>query len=270
MQNFTPLFLISCAVLLFPSLNEESASEHVKKAKQALENNQFDEALVHVDSAIRLDPKNAEAYFVRASIRVLDRKYDEAISDLTQVITINPRFPKAYSERAFRYIMKEEWDKAERDYTEAIRVDPRDPEPLLARSMIYYDKEEYDKALADAMEAIRISKDKRGHRYVALYLAACPQAKYRDGRKALEHAKREVEVTGGKEGFEALAAAHAELGEFREAVKSQKKKIEALENEGGSFLRGIIKEQKDRLKLYEEKKPLRIRYMYERSEKQAK
>src|SRR5215470_1039682 len=140
MHQLTSLFLISCAILFHSSPGQESASEHVKKGKQAIERGEFDQALEHLESAIRLDPKNAEAYSLRAKIRELGSEYDQAISDLTEVIRLNSRFPKAYSERAFMFIMKRDWDKAERDYTEAIRVDTSDAPSLWARAMIYYDK----------------------------------------------------------------------------------------------------------------------------------
>jgi tetratricopeptide (TPR) repeat protein len=272
MQSMTLQALVFLAILIQPGSEDESASGHLKKAKEAFEQSHFKEAFGHVESAIRLDRKNPEAYFLRAQLQVLDLKYDEAIADLTEVIALNPRFPKAHNERAFRYIMKEEWDKAEQDYTEAIRIDPRDPEPLVSRSMIYYDKKQYDKALADARKAVEVSKGKDGHKNLALMLATCPDSKYRDGKKALEHAKRAVELASGKNGLqglaglESLAAAYAELGQFDEAIKWQKKEIDALEKEGSTLLESTIKQRTAWLKFYEAGKALRMRYMYEREE----
>ena len=55
---------------------------------------------------------------------------------------------------------------------------------------------------------------------LALWLASCPEAKYRDGKRALELARGayQAEATHTR-ALEALAAAHAETGNFEEAVR---------------------------------------------------
>ena len=89
------------------------------------------------------------------------------------------------------------------------------------------------------------------HTALAMLLAACPDAKVRDGKKALEAAQKAHELAKGPNGMATLAAAHAERGEFDKAVEWQTKAIEIAP-----------KAQKDqyqqRLKLYQDKKPYRI------------
>jgi hypothetical protein len=92
--------------------------------------------------------------------------------------------------------------------------------------------------------------------FVAGPLAACPVEKLRDGKQALEYAKKGCDMTGWRMagGFQALAAAHAELGDFKEAVEWQKKALNDVE--------GFPPEERDamreRLKCYEQGKPYRL------------
>ena len=76
----------------------------------------------------------------------------------------------------------------------------------------------------------------------------------RNGKKAVEYATKACELTGWKVGFslDNLAAAHAESGNFEEAVKRQEVAIQA-----GFANEEIMKGARERLELYKAKKPYR-------------
>ena len=87
-----------------------------------------------------------------------------------------------------------------------------------------------------------------------LRFATAPDPKLRDGKKALESATEAMELFKHRDGrtLEAMAAAHAELGNFDKAVEFQQRAIDDTD---------YVKEEGDaprqRLKLYREKKPFR-------------
>ncbi len=83
--------------------------------------------------------------------------------------------------------------------------------------------------------------------------ASCQDAKYRDARKAIHSAKRACELTDwtDAEYIDTLAAAYAEAGDFEKAVEQEEKAIR-LETD----LR-LVKQRKDRLAIFKDKKPYR-------------
>jgi hypothetical protein len=93
----------------------------------------------------------------------------------------------------------------------------------------------------------------RGYNGRAWLWATCPEAKYRDGKRAVESATTACELSAWKEpnDVDTLSAAQAEAGDFDAAVKSQSKAI--------SLLTDPAKKQdyRSRLMLYEQHKPYR-------------
>jgi serine/threonine-protein kinase len=114
---------------------------------------------------------------------------------------------------------------------------------------------EYDKAIADYTEAIKLDpKDARVYERLAWVLATVPKDELRDGKKAMDYARKACELTDWKnpDYLATLSAAFAESGDFKEAIKWQMKALEApeLEQDKGD-------EYRQRLKMFEEGKPYR-------------
>lgn len=89
----------------------------------------------------------------------------------------------------------------------------------------------------------------------AWILATCPEAKYRDGGRALALAKQLLEDNNqDPTNLDNLAAAYAELGDFSAAVATQQQAITALEL---SQDLGKVLEFRQRLESYRSHKPYR-------------
>ena len=148
-----------------------------------------------------------------------------------------------------------EYDKAIEAYSEAIRLELKIANVYIQRGKAYYFKQEYNKAIEDYSQASRLDpKNANAYDNVAWVLATCPEDGLRDGKRAIELATKACELSQWKDGsiLDTLAAAYAESGDFKEAVKWQK---EALQM-GCDYKKDTEKAEK-RLKLFEGGKPYR-------------
>jgi tetratricopeptide (TPR) repeat protein len=137
--------------------------------------------------------------------------------------------------------------------TEA-ELDKEPSAPIVEALALEDDKVNYEKALRDHNEAIRLDpKNAKAYNARAWVWATCPSATFRDGKKAVESASRAVELAANKTNFDTLAAAHAENGDFAEAVRWQEKVLADPNVIGDGDYFGY----RQRLELYRDKKPYR-------------
>jgi tetratricopeptide (TPR) repeat protein len=219
------------------------------------EKRDYDRAIQDFNDAARLNPQDALTYLARGLAYKGKKDYEKAMADYAQAIRLDPKWANPYYNRANLYKAGKEYDKALADYSEAIKLDPKDPDALFNRANIYKAKKEYDKAVADYQAVIRLDpKDPDAYDSLAWVLATCPDAKVRDGAKAVDCAGTACELTDAQSGYfmATLAAAFAEMGKYEQAVKWQKRALEfpRYDKEEGDKAR-------QRLKLFEAGKPYR-------------
>jgi len=101
---------------------------------------------------------HAEA-MAKGSSHVEDGHFDLAISAFTEAIRLEPKNAVAFYERAFAYASKGDHDKAVADYTEAIRIRPDFARAFLRRGLAHERRGEHDKAIADYTEVVRREPD---------------------------------------------------------------------------------------------------------------
>jgi tetratricopeptide (TPR) repeat protein len=213
-----------------------------------------DKALKDQDETIRLHPQEPAYLNNRGLSYAAQRDYDRAIQDYDDALRIRPDYGLALRNRGMAWNGKKDFDKALRDFNEAMQLDPRDAAALSGRGSALGGKKQYAAALASFERALHIDPHlSSANNSWAWLLATCPDAKFRNGRKAVELARKACEQTGWKSGsvIDTLAAAFAEAGQFEEAVRYQQQALEdkafAAKNDGG----------RRRLKLYQEKKAYR-------------
>lgn len=191
---------------------------------------------------------------IRGYIRTSDvMTVDRALDHFTKQISTNPR-AAGYDARGVIWGTKGEFGKALDDFNEAIRLDRRLTSAYVNRGLTRAFMGEYDKAAADFDAAVRIDPEyDRAQSTIGWFLASCPEEKYRNGRRAVEHAKKACELTAWRCEFsiEALAAALAEAGRFELAVEWQRVAVKRRP--------GDEKEGRSRLSLYESGKPYRLK-----------
>jgi tetratricopeptide (TPR) repeat protein len=215
------MIVLACWTLatMRAALAQQDAKAELDQGTACLEQRDYDGAIEHFGEALRLDPRNAEAFNQRAVAWKYKGAFDNMIRDCTAAIRIDPKFAAAYHNRGRAWRGKKEYDKAIDDFTQATRVDPS-----------------YGGA----------------YNSLAWLRATFPDARYRDGQQAVELATKACELARWKNGewLSTLAAAYAELGDFEKAVAWQAGAIELARADEVEALRS-------QLKLYQEHRPYR-------------
>ncbi len=246
---------------------------------------ELEEAINKYSEAIRKNPKDADAFNERGILWIEKGESDKAIKDVTEAIRLNPLHSDAFNSRGIAWRQKGEIDKAIKDYTEAIRLkhsgalgnrgilwaeqgdhdkaikdlteliqlDPKESIAFSFRGDSWGSKGDHAKAIKDYEEAIRLMPSNRyALNGLAWLFSTAKDPKLRDGNRAVKLASKACMLSKWKHyGYlSVLSAAYAESGDFKNAIKWQRKAIELAPN-------AERQDYRHRLKLYEAGNPFR-------------
>jgi tetratricopeptide (TPR) repeat protein len=215
----------------------------------------YDRALSDYTEAIRLDPKYPHARVNRGNAWYSKKDYDRAIDDYTEAIRLDPEQALARNNRGLAWAEKRQYEKAVEDYTGALGVDPKTVSAIGNRALAFARLKKYEDAARGFEAALDIDPTASLCREYALFLATCPDGKYRDAKRAVGLARKAIDKAGSSADWKyhaALAAAYAEAGDFDLAVAEQ---LKAAEDK--SLSKGDREELEKRLELYRARKPYR-------------
>lgn len=211
------------------------------------------EALRDFDRTIELKRDYANTWFNRGEIRYEMGKHEDALGDYAEAIRLKPDDAGAYVSRGHCHFRMQKFREALADYSQATRLAPGDASVIANRGDAYRSLSMWEQAANDYRRAIALN-DRLGRVYqsAAWMMATCPDARYRDPERALEAARRAIELDGTDDYryLDSLAAAEANAGRFDDAVKSLDKALAVAPKDAVEPLQA-------RRKLYAEKMPFR-------------
>ncbi|WP_049779242.1 tetratricopeptide repeat protein [Rhodomicrobium vannielii] len=196
----------------------------------------YDRAIVDLNEAIRLDPKDAKAYSNRGDAYDNKGEYDRAIADHSEAIRLDPKNSNAYTHRGNAYRDKGEYGRAIADFNEAIFLDPQYAFTYYNRGNAYRDKSDYDRAIADYDEAIRLYPAMAyayGGRSHAMFKTGKLEAAMADIDKAISLDKQ-LAFFFYRRGHIHLASGGKDsaLADFNEALRLESGAVSALSGRG--------------------------------------
>jgi tetratricopeptide (TPR) repeat protein len=212
-----------------------------------------DEAGARFTRLIGEDPRDAVALRARGRLRFERGDHDRAIADLDRSLKLAPD-SEALTIRGFAWKRKGDKDRAMADLDRAIEMNPREALAWRVRGATWAGKADYPKALADYTESLRIDPENPEtllHR--AVMNSVCTDARYRDGKQAVEDGIKACELTEWKDWLflNGLASAYAEKGDFDSAIKWQTRAMELSPKDQTRTMQG-------RLEQLRERKPFRM------------
>ncbi len=229
-------------------------AENYRAATLAEEQGRFADAIAQYTDAIRENPNDAIAHYRRGLAYERIENRDRALEDFNSAIRLNPELAGAYHHRGNIYRRRNVLTSALANYDTALRLMPDASEVLVDRAVAHRRRGSFALSLADLGRAVELEPESaEAHDGLAWLAAVCPDAAFRDGVRAVLHALRACELSDWEnpDFISTLAAAHAEAGNFEEAVRFQR---QYLESELSGFQRSAAR---FRLNLYLDGRPYR-------------
>ena len=210
-------------------------------------------AIADVTRAVELEPDAAYYLLARSYGYSRAGEFDRALDDANSAVQLAPNTADCYGLRGFVYMSMGNSGGAVKNLARAIKLDPNSAIYRVQMGFALGMQGRYADAQQAWETAIRMRAD-YGPSYSALgwMQATCPDAKFRDAKKAVENAKRGAQLgaptmlaalvsMGAIQAnvkpkpnqsepslawsLDALAAAYAEAGDFRQAVAVQQQAI---------------------------------------------
>lgn len=215
----------------------------------------MDNAIRDYSRAIAIDPSDPGWWNNRGNAWHIMGEYQKAISDFNEAIRLGANSALRHANRGNTQRALKKYDLALADYNTALEINPRYAVAFAYRGLTWAKKGQYRNALADINRAFDI--DDQNFWVIdakAWLLATAGDSSIRDGKEAVALAHKACEWSEWRQPslVSTLAAAHAEAGQFKEAIKSQEK---ALQDPLYARVHGH--EGRERLKAYKAGKPVR-------------
>jgi tetratricopeptide (TPR) repeat protein len=172
-----------------------------------------------------------------------------------EAVRRDPKDAYAYKQRGEEHEALGHSEESGKDYQKAVELDPNWPAPIVRLGQYEFSQGRFEKCLelCDRHNKL-IDVNPETYSMMAAIQASAPDDKLRDGKAAVENARKACKYSANKwsEAFEVLSCAQAESGEFDEAVKSAKKAEELATNPP------LKARCRKKVELFESRKPYRL------------
>jgi tetratricopeptide (TPR) repeat protein len=198
----------------------------------------LDQAIRSYQAALRLQPDHFDSLFFLAMRLATDKinRRPEAIQLFTACIALRPDHSVAYINRGACYRNLGQWDDAIADCREAIRLKPDSALAHFNLGMALLGQGKLDEAIAECREAIRLEPDSaRGRNNLSWILATFPDPEVRDPARAVELARRAVELEPNRVTWNTLGVAHYRAGDWKASVAALEKSMALGHGDGYAF-----------------------------------
>ena len=253
-----------------PKVNESAetvATVHYHLANVLNATGAQQEAIKHYRASIELDPLGGKGRS-QFNLGVLLIKqgqqeaalsvFEQGIEPLRAALESNPDDSKVLYALGRSLFLLGRYGEALAPLRECLRITPGNFQALDNFTEALMKVGHYQEAGELLRRALPLGQPSLVNR-LAFLLATCPDDGLRDGRSSLEYARRLCPQTGScqVEYLDTLAAALAEIGSYEEAITVARQAIERISREQSPEESILVKQLRERLRLYESRRPYR-------------
>ncbi len=215
---------------------------------------EFDEVVRQSPAGGRDEPA-ARAHYSLAVIRAAEGRDVDAVGGFLAAIGYNPTYVQAHLAVAHLLRRTGRFEASLSHYREVARLAPRTAEARLGYALALTRLGRWAEARQWLEQSVGDLPDRRELAHaLARLLAAAPDARARDGQRALTLAQAVLEVDKRTDVGETMAMAYAEVGEFEQAAAIQRGVMQAAER---ARLGDEVRRMTVNLRRYEQRQPCR-------------
>lgn len=149
---------MASVTLAIKALDDDGYSQSKAYLLRAMMQDDADKRYADIDSAVKADPKNVEAYEARAMLHVRDRNLDKAVDDLMQILEIEPTNIAVIQAAVKTLAELDRSDDAIKILDEGLRSNP-DASLYRLRAAVLRSQDKLDAALDDLNKSLELKSD---------------------------------------------------------------------------------------------------------------
>ena len=130
-----------------------------KEAYQLLYFGQIKDSLNLAKLAVKMNNKNQTLWTILAETQIANKLYDDALISLDNAQKINPKMSEIYFAKSNIYLKQSKIKKAEISLLSGIKILPKNFKAIFQLGNIYLMQKNYEKAIEEFDKAIKIKKD---------------------------------------------------------------------------------------------------------------
>ena len=213
------------------------------------------EGQAQFEEALRVSPQYAEAHYSLGLILEGSGRFEEALHRFSTAVRHEPSYVEARVRLARLLRRVGRWNEALSEYSRVIAADPQGAEAPFGYAMTLALLGRYQEARDRLEDGIARYPDQQMFaNALARLLAAAPDARARDGQRALTLVQELLARERSFDLGEAMAMALAEVGRYAEAASWQRE-VMSMADQAGRY--DLVQLMAGNLRLYERREPSR-------------
>lgn len=239
------------------AIDPDSAQAHTSLGTALLLKRQLDDALGHFEKAVQLRPRDAEAQIGLGNVLLKKGEVAEAVAHYEKAAELDPNSPTKHYNLALALLMQGQSIEAADHLKRALDIQPNYPDADYFLGIVLFRQNRAADAVVHWQRTLKLQPQNwNAASMLAWVFATSRNDSIRDGAKAVGLAESAVKSSRSKDPtvFRALAAAYAETGRFSAAVDAAQEAVRLATGQGNSALVNSLESE---IALYQAQTPVR-------------